>query len=198
MEVLNFYRYYYTKFDASQKQYKDELQVLMDLPKKKRTKNQKQLKNVQTIVGYMEEHEYFLEQLVKNKDLIDGEKVINIREDMDNFLIHPGNKVLREELKAEYQHMLADIVQELEEQKIEQHKLDIEKETESSSKLFQDSADQDRPLTRKEKREQRLIQEKLHDSAANTGKCHPHKYNSDLSIEEEDETDELNNSSDSK
>ena len=58
-----------------------------------------------------------------NKDLIDDEKIDNIREDMDNFLLHPNTDILREELKAEYQHMFEDINQFLDEQKIEEQKI---------------------------------------------------------------------------
>lgn len=114
------------------------------------------------MIGYLEEHEYYLEQLVRNKELIDNDKLDNIREDMDNFLIHPGTQLLREELKAEYQHMLEDIVQELEEQKIEQHKLDIEKDalglgTQTTDSLLPEPV---RQKTRKELREERLKMEK--------------------------------------
>lgn len=158
-EQEDFLMYYFTKFETSKKNYKDELTVLMDLPKKKRTKQAKQIKNVQTTIGYLEEHEYYLEQLVKNKELIDQDKVDNIREDMDNFLVHPSNTALREELKAEYQHMLEDIVQELEEQKIEQQKLDIELEAHNTHSQPVHEVEPARPKTRKELREERLRQE---------------------------------------
>lgn len=162
-EQEDFLMYYNTKFETMKKTYKDELTVLLDLPKKKRAKNQKQIKNIQSMIGYMEEHEYYLEQLLKNKELIDQDKLDNIRDDMDTFLMHPGNKDMREELKAEYQHMLEDIVQELEEQKIEQQKLDIEKEAEAQAQGLTTEAPTDptRPKTRKELREERMRMEKM-------------------------------------
>jgi hypothetical protein len=113
---------YYTRFGTSIKSYREELAALSDLPKKRKTKQVKQIKLTQTVISNLEEHEYFLEQLVRNKDLIDDEKIDNIREDMDNFLIHPSNEIMREELKAEYQHMFEDINQYLDEQNIEEQK----------------------------------------------------------------------------
>ena len=41
---------------------------------------------------------------------------------MDDYLLHPSHKTLRDELKDEYRHMLADIEQYLEEQQIEEQK----------------------------------------------------------------------------
>jgi carbonic anhydrase len=113
---------YYTRFGTSIRSYREELATLNDLPKKRKTKQVKHIKLTQTVISNLEEHEYFLEQLVRNKDLIDDEKIDNIREDMDNFLIHPSNEIMREELKAEYQHMFEDINQYLDEQNIEEQK----------------------------------------------------------------------------
>lgn len=118
---------YYTRFGTSIKNYRDEFTMLNELPKKRRTKQLKQIKQVQSLITSLEEHEYFLEQLVMNKDLIDDEKIDNIREDMDNFLLHPNTDILREELKAEYQHMFEDINQFLDEQKIEEQKCSVGK-----------------------------------------------------------------------
>lgn len=161
-EQDNFLMYYFTKFETSKKNYKDELTVLMDLPKKKRIKQANQIKHLQSMIGFLEEHEYYLEQLVRNKDIIDQDKVDNIKEDMDNFLVHPGNTALREELKAEYQHMLEDVVQELEEQKIEQQKMDIEFGAHIPISQPQPEIESLRPKTRKELREERLKQEQSH------------------------------------
>ena len=158
-ELEDFLGYYFTKFETSKKTYKDELTVLLDMPKKKRAKHQKEIKNIQSIIGHLEEHEYYLEQLVRNKDMIDQDKVDNIRDDMDDFLIHPGNQVLRDELKAEFQHMLEDVVQELEEQKIEQQKLDIEMEAFAISEGLihvEPLPEIVRQKSRKEQREQRV------------------------------------------
>jgi hypothetical protein len=149
------------------------LQALLELPKKKQLKNKKQINNIQSIIIYLEEHEYFLEQLVKNKDLIYNDKLDNIREDMDNFLMHPGNKALREELKAEYQHMLSDVIQVLEEERIQQQILDIEREAEKDNEPYNSQDMQQeldhRPKTRKEKREERLKQEQMQEMAFQKG-----------------------------
>ena len=88
---------YYTRFGTSIKAYRSELQSMSNLPKKKRMKQQRLIKGTQINIQHMEEHEYLLEQLLKNKDLIDVDKIDNICEDMDGFLMHPGNKLLRDE-----------------------------------------------------------------------------------------------------
>lgn len=44
-ELDDFLAYYFTKFETSKKTYKDELTALMDLPKKKRAKKAKEIKN---------------------------------------------------------------------------------------------------------------------------------------------------------
>lgn len=198
------YRYYYTKFEASKKQYKDELQVLLDMPKKKQMKNKKQINNIQSIIVYLEEHEYFLEQLVKNKDLVHNDKLDNIREDMDNFLMHPGNKALREELKAEYQHMLSDVIQILDKEMIQQQILDNEREAEKESELFPAPDPypeaENRPKTRKEKREERLRQEKSKEIAFQKGLMKLNKEDEKQGrwivyiLEEEEEVSENNDS----
>lgn len=163
---------YYTRFGTSIKNYRDEFTMLNELPKKRRTKQLKQIKQVQSLITSLEEHEYFLEQLVNNKDLIDDEKIDNIREDMDNFLLHPNTDILREELKAEYQHMFEDINQFLDEQKIEEQKFNVgmhsnylnfighEETADASLTLgFIDFNESDKPKTRKEIREERLKKE---------------------------------------
>ena len=159
VEQDDFLMDYSTRFGMRLKGMKDELTALQDLPRKKKQKQSKKIKDIQSNVTNLEEHEYFLDQLVKNKDLIDEDKLDSIRDDMDTFLIHPGNQYVREELKAEYQAMLEDISEELEEQRIEEQKQSIHQEEKKAETVPEPKPDQDRPKTRKELREERLRKE---------------------------------------
>lgn len=112
----------------------------------------------------MEEHEYFLEQLMKNKDLIEQEKISNIQSNMDDFLLHPSNQKLRDELKEEYIHMLRDILDEIEEHKIEESKLNSAMEAAKAEEaLLAQSAppEANKHMTRKEMREKRMRDKEL-------------------------------------
>jgi hypothetical protein len=159
VEQDDFLMDYSTRFTTRLKGMKDELAALQDLPRKKKQKQAKKIKDVQSNVTHLEEHEYFLDQLVKNKDLIDEDKLDSIRDDMDTFLLHPESQYVREELKAEYQAMLEDISEELEEQRIEEQKQSIHQEEKKTETVPEPKADQDRPKTRKELREERLRKE---------------------------------------
>mmetsp|Transcript_32908 Transcript_32908/g.37689 ORF Transcript_32908/g.37689 Transcript_32908/m.37689 type:complete len:231 (+) Transcript_32908:484-1176(+) len=112
----------------------------------------------------MEEHEYFLEQLMKNKDLIEQEKISNIQSNMDDFLLHPSNQKLRDELKEEYIHMLRDILDEIEEHKIEEFKLNsaIEAAKSEDHSLRETlPPEAHKHMTRKEMREKRQREKEL-------------------------------------
>jgi len=109
LEQDDFLLDYHTRFNSSIMNFREEVRSINSMPKKKRLKHMKQLKSAQTNVQYLEEHENLLEQMLKHKDLIDVEKVENIRDDMDSFLVHPGNKILRDELMDEYHHIFRDI-----------------------------------------------------------------------------------------
>lgn len=157
-EQDNFLMSYITKFEVRKVGLNDELIKLQSLPKKKRAKHQMEIKALQTQLGNMEQHDYFLQQLKNNKDLIDDDKIDNICEDMDNFLINPKSENLRDELMQEYQQMLEDINFEIQEQHIEEQKAKIDHVHHSEPS---EKSDPDRPKTRKELREERLKQEKL-------------------------------------
>lgn len=94
----------------------------MSFLNKKKSKKQMQINSLESQIKYLEEHEYFLDQLMNNKDNIYQEKISNIQDSMEDFLQHPNNDVVREELKQEYIHMLKDILDDIEEQKIEEQK----------------------------------------------------------------------------
>lgn len=81
-----------------------------------------QINAYESQIKYLEEHEYLLDQLMSNKDSIYQEKISNIQESMEDFLQHPNNDLVREELKQEYIHMLKDILDDIEEQKIGEQK----------------------------------------------------------------------------
>lgn len=99
LEGDDFLMDYCTRFGARLKILKEELASTNSYPKKKRMKPgiSKMIKSLQGNIQNMEEHEYLLEQLLKNKDLVDTDKIENICDDMDYFLLHPGNKAMRDE-----------------------------------------------------------------------------------------------------
>ena len=67
-----------TRFESTIKNCRDDLQQLNNMPKKKRMKNLNKIKGLQSQIQYLEEHEGLLEQLVKNKEFIDVEKIESI------------------------------------------------------------------------------------------------------------------------
>mmetsp|Transcript_33008 Transcript_33008/g.32360 ORF Transcript_33008/g.32360 Transcript_33008/m.32360 type:complete len:247 (-) Transcript_33008:846-1586(-) len=155
---------YWTRFGARLKILKEELATTSGYPKKKRMKPgvSKMIKGLQGNIQNMEEHLYLLEQLLKNKDLVDVDKLENICEDMDFFLLHPGNKAIRDELKDEYHQMLKEIEQDLEDEKIEEqkqtmHDQEVVKVEEVAPPVY--TANPDKPKTRKELRQERLKKE---------------------------------------
>ena len=125
-----------------------------------------QINSIESTIKYLEEHEYFLDQLMNNKESIYQEKISNIQDSMEEFLQHPNNDLLREELKQEYIHMLKDILDDIEEQKIEEQKINNDPTTvKLNEAIFAVGGHvapiPDRPKTRKELREERIRQEKL-------------------------------------
>jgi len=128
VEEEDFMLYYYSRFSECKKELEAEIVRLTNANKRKKHKNNNQVKEIQAKVQCFEEHQYLLQQLFNNRDMIDSDKLENIKEDMDHFLMEPGDEKTRQELTAEYQQILEDINEDLEEERIEKFKEEIYKQ----------------------------------------------------------------------
>lgn len=139
---------------------------LANFRNKKKVKQQGKINSIEIKIKYLEEHEYFLDQLMAKKDMIIQEKIESIQTNMESFLIHPNNDVLREELKEEYIQMINDIHETIDIQHIEEQKqIALENAKNEELNLVKTpsmtAADPQRPKTRKELREERQRLERL-------------------------------------
>lgn len=121
---------------------------------------------IEVKIKFLEEHEYFLDQLIAKKDMIIQEKIESIQTNMEDFLIHPNNDLLREELKEEYIQMINDIHESLDIQHIEEQKQialeNAKNEDLNPAKVASaTTTEPQKPKTRKELREERQRLEKL-------------------------------------
>ena len=142
VEEKDFMYYYFSRFEQIKKDFESDLVRLQNSNKRKKNKKKNdEIKDMQNKINFFDEHQYYLDQLFNHRDMIDEDKLDNIKEDMENFLNDPFDQVNRDELTSEYQMIVEDIMQDLEEERIEnekeeQEKLNSEQKDEKLGKYF--------------------------------------------------------------